>query len=143
MNVDGKEAVQKRAIRVFVVDDHPMVRHGVADMLRAERDMHCVGDAGDGDETVKAAPAAQPHVVVMNMMVMNMMVMDMMVMDVMVMDMRMPRMDGIGALQALRPLLPNTRFVLLALRVAHEATPSRYPRPCPCSPKRRLRWAQT
>jgi NarL family two-component system response regulator LiaR len=94
MNVDGKQGAAKGAIRVFVVDDHPMIRHGVAAMLRPERDMQCVGEAGDGEEAVSAAPTAQPHVVVM--------------------DMRMPRMDGITALQVLQPLLPNTRFVLLA-----------------------------
>jgi NarL family two-component system response regulator LiaR len=94
MNVDGKQAASKGAIRVFVVDDHPMIRHGVVAMLRPERDMQCVGEAGDGDEAVTVAPMARPHVVVM--------------------DMRMPRMDGITALQVLQPLLPNTRFVLLA-----------------------------
>lgn len=94
MNVDGKQSAAKGAIRVFVVDDHPMIRHGVAAMLRPERDMQCVGEAGDGEEAVSLAPALQPHVVVM--------------------DMRMPRMDGITALQALQPLLPNARFVLLA-----------------------------
>ncbi len=94
MNVDGKQAAPKGVIRVFVVDDHPMIRHGVAAMLRSERDMCCVGEAGDGDEAVSAAPAVRPHVVVM--------------------DMRMPRMDGVTALQALQPLLPDTRFVLLA-----------------------------
>jgi NarL family two-component system response regulator LiaR len=94
MNVDGKQGAAKGAIRVFVVDDHPMIRHGVAAMLRPERDMQCVGEAGDGEEAVSVAPTVQPHVVVM--------------------DMRMPRMDGITALQVLQPLLPNTRFVLLA-----------------------------
>jgi NarL family two-component system response regulator LiaR len=94
MNVDGKQTASKGAIRVFVVDDHPMIRHGVAAMLKPERDMHCVGEASDGDEAVSVAPAVRPHVVVM--------------------DMRMPRMDGISALQVLQPLLPNTRFVLLA-----------------------------
>jgi NarL family two-component system response regulator LiaR len=93
MNVVGKQTAAKGAIRVFVVDDHPMIRHGVAAMLRPERDMQCVGEAGDGEEAVSVVPAVQPHVVVM--------------------DMRMPRMDGITALQALQPLLPNTRFVLL------------------------------
>lgn len=102
MNVDGKQGAvsgsaagtTKGTIRVFVVDDHPMIRHGVAAMLRSERDMHCVGEAGDGDEAVRVAPAAQPHVVVM--------------------DLRMPRMGGIAALLALQPLLPQTRFVMLA-----------------------------
>ncbi len=106
MNVDGKQGAvtsaktagpagaSKGAIRVFVVDDHPMIRHGVAAMMRSERDMHCVGEAGDGDDAVRMAPAVQPHVVVM--------------------DLRMPRMDGMTALQALQPLLPQTRFVMLA-----------------------------
>jgi NarL family two-component system response regulator LiaR len=93
MNVDGKQTAPKKAIRVFVVDDHPMIRSGVAAMLRPERGMQWVGEAGDGEEALSLAPALRPHVVLM--------------------DTGLPRMDGISALQALQPLLPDTRFVLL------------------------------
>jgi two-component system, NarL family, response regulator LiaR len=81
------------AIRVFVVDDHPMIRHGLAAMLRAEPGLAWVGDAGDGADAVRLAPGLQP--------------------DVVLMDLVMPRMDGVAAIAALRPLLPRARFVVL------------------------------
>jgi NarL family two-component system response regulator LiaR len=80
-------------IRVFVVDDHPMIRHGLAAMLSAERDMAWVGEASDGVEAISTAPALAP--------------------DVVLMDLVMPRLDGVGAIEALKPLLPQTRFVVL------------------------------
>ena len=82
------------AIRVYVVDDHPMIRHGLAAMLAGENDVRCVGDAGDGLEAVRAAPTLKP--------------------DVVLMDLAMPRMDGVATIVALRRLLPHTHFVVLA-----------------------------
>jgi NarL family two-component system response regulator LiaR len=81
-------------IRVFVVDDHAVFRMGVNEVLAQERDLLCVGEASDGTEAVYAAPPRAP--------------------DVVLMDLTMPRMDGIAALQALRPLLPAARFVMMA-----------------------------
>jgi two-component system, NarL family, response regulator LiaR len=80
-------------IRVFVVDDHPMIRHGLAAMMRSEPTLHWVGEASDGAEAVRLAPALTP--------------------DVVLMDLVMPRMDGVAAIVALRPSLPNTRFIIL------------------------------
>lgn len=80
-------------IRVFVVDDHPMIRHGLAAMLKAEPAFTWVGDASDGQEALGAAPSLVP--------------------DVVLMDLVMPRMDGVAAIRELRPLLPKTRFVIL------------------------------
>lgn len=80
-------------IRVFVVDDHPMIRHGLAAMVQAERELLWVGDAATGEDAVRLAPALNP--------------------DVVLMDLVMPQMDGIAAITALRPLLPHTRFVVL------------------------------
>ncbi len=82
------------AIRVYVVDDHPMIRHGLAAMLAGESDVQCVGDASDGPEAVRAAPPLKP--------------------DVVLMDLAMPRMDGVATIAALRPLLPQARFMVLA-----------------------------
>lgn len=81
-------------IRVYVVDDHPMIRHGLAAMLAGEPGVKWVGEAADGSEAVRGAPAANP--------------------DIVLMDLLMPRMDGISAISALRPLLPRARFVVLA-----------------------------
>ncbi len=80
-------------IRVFVVDDHPMIRHGLAAMVQAERELLWVGDAATGEDALRLAPALKP--------------------DVVLMDLVMPQMDGIAAITTLRPLLPQTRFVVL------------------------------
>jgi two-component system, NarL family, response regulator LiaR len=80
-------------IRVFVIDDHPMIRHGLKAMLGAERELEWVGDAADGDEAIRTAPALAP--------------------DVLLVDLVMPRRDGISTISALRPLLPRARFVVL------------------------------
>ena len=80
-------------IRVFVVDDHPMIRHGLAAMLKAEQGMVWVGDAADGADAVRSVPALAP--------------------DVVLMDLVMPRMDGVASIRALRPLAPKTRFIIL------------------------------
>ena len=81
------------SIRVFVVDDHPMIRHGLAAMLRAEAGITWVGEAADAAEAIRAAPALAP--------------------DVVLMDLVMPRMDGVETISALRPMMPNTHFVVL------------------------------
>ncbi len=80
-------------IRIFVIDDHPMIRHGLVAMLRSESTMMWVGEAADGAEAVRAAPQAAP--------------------DVVLVDLVMPRMDGIATITALRPLLPHAKFLVL------------------------------
>jgi NarL family two-component system response regulator LiaR len=80
-------------IKVFVVDDHPMIRVGLAAMIDAETDFVCVGAAANGAEAVRLVPAALPHVVLM--------------------DLVMPQMDGTEAIKVLREQLPSTKFVVL------------------------------
>lgn len=82
-----------QTIRVFVVDDHPMIRHGLAAMIRAEREFEWVGEAADGADAVRIAPSLVP--------------------DLVLVDLVMPRMDGISTIQGLKPLLPKARFVVL------------------------------
>jgi len=43
----------RQSIRVFVVDDHPMIRHGLAAMVQAERELKWLGDAGETPATAK------------------------------------------------------------------------------------------
>lgn len=80
-------------ISVFVIDDHPMIRHGLEAMIRAERDFHWLGDAGDGQDAVRMAPELRP--------------------DLVLVDLVMPRMDGVATIRALKPLLPQSRFIVL------------------------------
>jgi NarL family two-component system response regulator LiaR len=82
--------------RVFIVDDHPMIRIGLRATIAAEDDLLFVGEAADGEEAVQLIPACRP--------------------DVVLVDLVMPRLDGIGVITRLRHLLPSqppTRFVVL------------------------------
>ncbi len=64
-------------IGVLIVDDHHLVRAGIAALVRNENDMEVVGEASDGAEAVEQVRACKPHVVLM--------------------DISMPKMDGIEA----------------------------------------------
>jgi NarL family two-component system response regulator LiaR len=80
-------------IRVYGVDDHPVVRYGLAAMLAQECGISWVGAAADAAEALRAAPGCAP--------------------DVMLVSLELPRLDGIAAMRVLRPLLPKTRCVLM------------------------------
>jgi two-component system, NarL family, response regulator LiaR len=81
-----------RPIRIFVVDDHPMVRRGLAALV-VDLGFVFAGEAADGEEALLTIPPAQP--------------------DVVLVDLLMPRMDGVSLIAALAPRLPRTRFVVL------------------------------
>ena len=81
------------SIRIFLVDDHPMIRHGLAAMIEGEDDFTLVGEAASGDEAVLRIPGIAP--------------------DLVLMDLVMPGTDGITAIERLRPRMPDTRFVVL------------------------------
>lgn len=80
-------------IRLFIADDHPMVRAGLSAMIAGEDDLLQVGEAGNGEDAVQLIPGCRP--------------------DVVLLDLLMPKLDGIGVITALRPRLPDTRFVIL------------------------------
>ena len=82
-----------RVIRVLTVDDHPLLREGVATLLRLQPDMEAVGEAGDGEEAVQMHRALLP--------------------DITLMDLQLPRLGGLEALCAIRRERPNTRVVIL------------------------------
>ena len=69
-------------IRVVLVDDQTLVRQGVRGLLDLVPDMEVVGEASDGEEALAVVPALNP--------------------DVLLLDIRMPRMNGIAVLEALR-----------------------------------------
>ncbi|MGY1778942.1 response regulator [Geodermatophilus sp. SYSU D01036] len=80
-------------IRVLVVDDHPVVRGGLVGWLAAQADLDVVGEAGDGQEALAQVAATRP--------------------DVVLMDLRMPRMDGVTAIERLAGTHPGVRVLVL------------------------------
>jgi DNA-binding NarL/FixJ family response regulator len=79
-------------IRVLVVDDHPMVRASLSELLSDEHDLTVVGECADGSEVVEAVERLRP--------------------DVVLMDLSMPGMDGLAATEAVRAVRPDQRVVV-------------------------------
>lgn len=80
-------------IRVFLVDDHEVVRRGLRDLLDAEPDIEVVGEAGTVDHALARGPALRPHVAVL--------------------DVRLPDGDGIGVCRELRSRMPGVACLML------------------------------
>lgn len=80
-------------VRVLVVDDHEMVRSGLAAFLRVTRDLELVGEAANGEDAIRLCQALRP--------------------DVVLMDMVMPGMDGAAATREIRERCPETRVIAL------------------------------
>ena len=81
------------AVRVFLLDDHEVVRRGVADLLEAEPDLTVVGEAATAAEALARVPAVRP--------------------DVAVLDVRLPDGDGVTVCRELRSQLPDLRCLML------------------------------
>jgi len=89
------------AIRVLIVDDHPVVRAGLANVLGAESDIDIVGQARDGMEAIDKALELQP--------------------DVILMDILMPGgCSGLEAMVAIKEKLPSTRVLMLTISEREE-----------------------
>ncbi len=82
-----------KTIRILIIDDHPVVRNGLKQILLIEKDMEVVGEAQDGITGVEMALYHEP--------------------DVILMDLVMPGMDGIEAIKHIKEALPDTRIVVL------------------------------
>lgn len=80
-------------IRVLVVDDHPLMRVGIAAIINARPDMIAVAQAGNGEEAVEMFEQHRP--------------------DVTLMDLRLPGMSGVNAIQIIRSRHEQARFVVL------------------------------
>ena len=80
-------------IRVLIVDDHSMVRRGLATILRVREDLELVGEAGSGSEPFQLCQAVQP--------------------DVILMDLVMPEMSGAEATRLIREHCPHIQVIAL------------------------------
>ena len=85
--------MDNRRIRVLVVDDHPVVRTGLAAVTSLEPDFELVGEAEDGARALAMVREQRP--------------------DVVLMDLRMPRMDGVSAIRAITADFPQVRVLAL------------------------------
>ncbi len=80
-------------IRIVIADDHPIVRDGIKRLLALESDIDVVGEAGDGRSVLDVVHETNP--------------------DVLLLDLRMPNLDGLGALETLQQTNKQTRVIIL------------------------------
>ena len=80
-------------IRILTVDDHPLLRKGIAALVNAESDLKLVAEASNGEEAIEAFRSNRP--------------------DVTLMDLQMPGLDGIAAIGRIREEFPNARIIVL------------------------------
>jgi DNA-binding NarL/FixJ family response regulator len=86
-----------RSIRILSVDDHPVLRQGVAALLGGQADMSVVAEASNGREAIQQFRAHHP--------------------DVTLMDLQMPEMNGLDAMIAIRGEFPEARIIVLTTYV--------------------------
>ncbi len=79
--------------KILIADDHALLRRGLADLLRYEKDLTVVGEASDGKEAISAAESLRP--------------------DVVIMDLVMPVMDGVEATRRIKAANPGAKVLIL------------------------------
>jgi DNA-binding NarL/FixJ family response regulator len=82
-----------KQIKVLTVDDHPLLRQGIAAVIQGEKDMLIVGEAANGREAIEMFRSQRP--------------------DVTLMDLQMPDLNGIDAIVTIREEYPQARIIVL------------------------------
>ncbi|MDR3737074.1 MAG: response regulator transcription factor [Acidobacteriaceae bacterium] len=91
--IEANPSIPSACIRIFIVDDHPVVRTGLQTLLESEDDIQVIGTAGSGSEAIAMLASVKP--------------------DVVLMDLRMPEMEGPEAIVQMRRVQPNLRVLVL------------------------------
>jgi DNA-binding NarL/FixJ family response regulator len=89
----GEQNAVTKKIKVLAVDDHPLLREGIAAVLSGEEDIELAAQATSGQEAIQLFRVHRP--------------------DVTLMDLQMPEMNGIEAITAIRSEFPAARFIVL------------------------------
>ncbi len=92
-SMDGTAEPVARKIKVMIADDHPIVRDGLRKLLGLEDDIEVVGEACDGRELVEKVDVLMP--------------------DVILLDLRMPNLDGLGAMQTMQHSKCKAKVIVL------------------------------
>lgn len=87
------DASQEKTIRILIVDDHPVVRAGLSNMLSTQQGFEVVGAAADGEEALALIEKHPPHVLLL--------------------DLRMPGLSGIEILNKIKDKYPTLRAIVL------------------------------
>lgn len=90
---DGEQPGHDNPIRVFLMDDHEVVRRGVHDLLNDEPDITVVGEAATAEQALVRVPALRPQVAVL--------------------DVRLPDGDGVTVCRELRSRMPDLACLML------------------------------
>jgi DNA-binding NarL/FixJ family response regulator len=93
MKRDDRPATSDAPIRVLVADDHPVVRSGLAGVIAQQPELALVAEAANGRQALEEFREHRP--------------------DVVLMDLRMPEMDGVSAIEAIRAEFPDARILAL------------------------------
>src|SRR5215831_3597386 len=82
-------------LRVLIVDDHPIFRHGLRQLVEAHQGFHVAGEAGDGETALAQIGALKP--------------------DIMIVDLSLPKLSGLDLVRKTRAARPSTACLVLTM----------------------------